>query len=210
LALADVLLVAAVEARGTEGAALTDLASVHGQPDRATTRRALQRAAELGLVELTGRGRGARWRPAADLSDPAVWRAAAEHAGVLGRSALARRRVEVERADYRAWLEETWAHRVEQADHAKHEWRRTRQPARCEATTQRGSSCHRPVDHDDDRCAWHTDNPQRCGHPTRNGAPCRRPVPTADDRCPTHLTDDATDTGVLQPPLTNQPYSASS
>jgi hypothetical protein len=177
------------------------LVGVHGQPDRATTRRALQRAAELGLVELTGRGRGARWRSAADLSDPAVWRAAAEHAGVLGRSALDRRRVEVERADYRAWLEETWAHRVEQADHAKHEWRRTRHPARCEATTQRGSSCQRPVDHDDDRCAWHIDNPQRCGASTKSGAPCRRPVASGDERCGTHAASRGDAGSPGQPPL---------
>jgi len=210
LALADVWVVAAVEARGASGVALADLAGVHGRPNRVTTRRALQRAAELGLVELTGRGRGARWRAAADLSDAAVWRAAAEHAGVLGRSAVARRRVQVERADYREHLAETWAQRVEQAERAKHAWRRERHPARCGAATKRGSSCQRAVDSDGDRCAWHTDTPQRCGHPTRSGTPCRRPVPTADDRCPAHLTDDITDAPALQPPLVDEADSASS
>lgn len=173
----SVRLALVVEAAGEDGLALADLAGPHGQPDRATTRRALQRAAELGLLQLAGRGRGARWQPAADLSDPAVWRTAAEHAGVTGRAAMARRRVDVERADYRAHLAETWAHRVEQAERAKDSWRRERYPIRCGASTNTGTACWRPL------------RLKAIGAPrtprTRTGVgPPRRPAPHADAPSP--------------------------
>lgn len=202
LTLADVHLLSAVEASSPVGAALSALTGAHGSPASRTTQRALERANELGLVELSGRGRGARWRAAADLSDPAVWRAAAEQAGVTGRAAMARRRVEVERADYRAHLAETWAHRVEQAERAKDTWRRERNPARCGASTTTGTACRRPVEAEGRRCASHAEDPHRCGAPTKAGPPCRRPVAAADARCSAHRDDgDVRDAAAVQPAL---------